>query len=75
MLCFALLIHKGAESYAVIHSLIRQGVNNRLTQIMCVFASLTPLGGITFLIGHHWFLSSLSGTLEATLNAIGTFIF
>lgn len=78
MLCFALLIHKGAESYAVIHSLIRQGVNNRLTHIMLiVFASLTPLGGITFLIGHHWFLSSLSGTLEATLNAIaaGTFIF
>ena len=75
MLCFALLIHKGAESYAVIHSLI-QGVNNRLTQIMLiVFASLTPLGGITFLI--ELLVLSLTGTLEATLNATaaGTFIF
>ena len=78
MLCFALLIHKGAESYAVIHSLIRQGVSKRLTHIMLIiFASLTPLGGISFLLGQHWFSSSLSSTLEASLNAMaaGTFIF
>ena len=78
VLCAALLIHKGAESYAVMHSMMQQGISYRKGLIMTIiFASLTPLGGILYFMGHHTFFINMPHAFEASLNAIaaGTFIF